>query len=430
MDFREKNAEKTLKMRVKAKWDIHVQRFGIRSLPIHPIKVYKRAKALFFGILDGIGGPTIPIFFAFLKQRFLHKSTRIDTSISGISYGTLPRHKMDLFVPVDAYKIKNQPGQDNQTGIPVIIVFPGYSWNNTGLIQLYKPMAQTLCETGVFVILPNLGLPGKTSLSEILEDMQLILEWTSENIGKSGGDPKQIHLLGFGAGAHMCCMYNIASILSGITESSSLAHESIYQILSSENANAELKEWFRRLRRPVIPVLGLILISGVYSLEKQRKYEEMRCIETISMSSRLFESLYFAEAWSPLNIMIGLRKRGIFISNNLFAKRVLIVHGQKDSTFPLELSQKLFQEFCLMDMDDVNMKVYANLRRIDPSVILSVQDAYLARSFLEDIKSALFIDETEDENTKTKDNESEETKEFKSDDTNNISSDITENVSS
>ncbi|PVV01584.1 hypothetical protein BB560_003993, partial [Smittium megazygosporum] len=349
--------------------DIYVQRFGFRALPLNPLKVYRRANALFFGILDGIGGPTIPIFFAFFKQRFLHKNSKPDTSITGISYGPLPRHKMDLFLPVGP--CTSNKGEITPK-VPVIIVFPGYSWSNTSLIQLYSPMAQTLCETG------------------------LIVEWTYNNIGKSGADPEQIHLFGFGAGAHMCCMYNTASILSGLSTSSSSGMLS--KILPSSNSNAELLEWLRRLRKPVVPVLGIILVSGVYSLEKQRKYEESRCIESISMSSRLFDNPDFAEAWSPLNIMSGIRKSGLFVSNSLFAKRVLIVHGQKDSTFPLELAQKLFQEFCLMDMDDVNMKVYANLRRIDPSVILSVQDALLAKSFLEDIRSAIFVDESDVEN--------------------------------
>ncbi|PWA00601.1 hypothetical protein BB558_003329 [Smittium angustum] len=396
--------------------DIQVQRYGFWALPIAPLKVYNRANALLQGILDGIGGPTIPIFFAFLKKSLLYKNTKRDTSIAGISYGMLPRQRMDLFVPLNAHKQndktssqfkKNQNFTDTDTKesnsdcgeLPVIIVFPGYSWNNTaGLIQLYKPMAQTLCDTGVFVILPNLGLPGKTSLSEILEDMQLVVEWTVSNIGNSGGDPKQIHLLGFGAGAHMCSMYNVASALSGWEEIAPFASQTISKLLSNPNASAELVEWLRRLRRPVIPVAGLILISGVYSLEKQRKYEEQRCIETLSMSARLFDSIDYAEAWSPLNILVELRKRGIYIPNSMFAKRVLIIHGQKDSTFPLEMSQKLFQEFCLMDMDDVNMKVYANLRRIDPSVILSVQDASLARSFLEDISAALALDDS-DNNT-------------------------------
>ncbi|OMJ28852.1 hypothetical protein AYI69_g1664 [Smittium culicis] len=233
-----------------------------------------------------------------------------------------------------------------------------------------------------------------------MEDMQLVVEWTVKHISliffsfftiisKSGGDPQQIHLLGFGAGAHMCSMYNVASALSGLISKNDLASDSISKILSTQSANAELNEWLRRLTRPVHPVSGLILISGVYSLEQQRKYESTRCIDTLSMSSRFFDSIDYAEAWSPLNIHKGIRKRGIFIPNNMFAKRVLIVHGQKDSTFPLDLSQQMFQEFCLMDMDDVNMKVYANLRRIDPSVILSVQDASLAKSFLEDIKSAI-----------------------------------------
>ncbi|OLY81561.1 putative isoprenylcysteine alpha-carbonyl methylesterase ICMEL1 [Smittium mucronatum] len=372
---------------------IRVNNFGIRALPLDPFVVYNRAKALFLGVLDGIGGPTIPLLYAFFKQRLMYSSPLSDTSISGISYGKLPRQKMDIFVPISLQKTKEQNSgtpKPQPGNLPVIIVFPGYSWNSTtGLIQLYKPMAQTLCDTGVFVILPNLGLPGKTSLIEIMEDMQLVVEWTARHIEKSGGDPQQIHLLGFGAGAHMCAMYNIASSLSGLQKMGEPMSRSINKILSTQNADAELLEWLSRLTHPVLPVSGLILISGVYSLELQRKYESSRCIDTLSMSSRFFDSIDYAEAWSPLNIHRGLRKRGVFIPSNFFAKRVLIVHGQKDSTFPLDVSQQMFQEYCLLDMDDVNMKVYANLRRIDPSVILSVQDASLAKSFLEDIKAAI-----------------------------------------
>ena len=72
------------------------------------------------------------------------------------------------------------------------------------------------------------------------------------------------------------------------------------------------------------------------------------------------------------------------------AKRVLFVHGRKDATFPFVSSHRLFRTLCQWDVPDVNMKVYANLRRIDPTVALLSPPAPLTQSLLEDVRGIIW----------------------------------------
>ncbi|KAJ2765335.1 hypothetical protein IWQ57_004817, partial [Coemansia nantahalensis] len=84
-----------------------------------------------------------------------------------------------------------------------------------------------------------------------------------------------------------------------------------------------------------------------------------------------------------------LRRRSAYIPPELFAANVLLIHGKRDSTFVLQQSQRLFRELCEIDVPEVNMKIYANLRRVDPSIALLAPASALAQSLLEDIRSSV-----------------------------------------
>ncbi|KAJ2531382.1 hypothetical protein EV175_007225, partial [Coemansia sp. RSA 1933] len=52
---------------------------------------------------------------------------------------------------------------------------------------------------------------------------------------------------------------------------------------------------------------------------------------------------------------------------------------------------RLFRELCEIDVPDVNMKIYANLRRVDPSIALLAPSSALAMSLLEDIRASVSL---------------------------------------
>ncbi|KAJ1960476.1 hypothetical protein GGI12_003777 [Dipsacomyces acuminosporus] len=384
----------------------------LRVLPLHPRRVYRCSKALWAGMMDGLGGPTIAIIFSYLAAKLSRSSRPQDTAVRDIKYGPQAKHRLDLFVPITTQRQQQQQQQHSQKQgpngqstdeksadaekLPVLIIFPGYRWSKTKRARLYRPMAQTLCGDGMFVVLPRVGDVG-ASLEDILCDFHLTVNWVFENALNFGGDPNRVHLLGYGAGAHLCTMYSLTVPLkTWYAQADRISPEA--QLLSSKSSDQCLRRWLKRIKRIPRPVAGLILVSGVFDIVGQRKYETERCIENLSATSKTFKAQReLEEAWSPTTIVRHLRKRSAYIPAELFARNVLLIHGKRDSTFVLQQSQRFFRELCSIDVPDVNMKIYANLRRVDPSIALLAPSSALAQSLLEDIRASVSPPDTFDD---------------------------------
>ncbi|KAJ2829895.1 hypothetical protein IWW50_000595 [Coemansia erecta] len=351
----------------------------VRVLPLHPRRVFRCVRALWSGMLDGLGGPTIAIIVSYLAAKLTRSARAQDTAVRDIKYGPQARHRLDLFVPL---------GRRSGGRVPVVVILPGYRWSKTKRARMYRPMAQTLCGDGMFVVLPRVGDAG-AGLEDILGDFHHAVQWVFENADNFGGDARRVHLLGYGAGAHLCTMYSlVVPLKTWYAQADRIAPGA--QLLSTRRADQALRAWLKRIKRVQRPVAGLILVSGVFDIASQRKYEAERCIENLSATCKAFGAQpEVAEAWSPAAIVRCLRRRSAFIPAELFASSVLLIHGRRDSTFVLQQSQRLFRELCEIDVPDVNMKIYANLRRVDPSIALLAPASALAQSLLEDIRSSV-----------------------------------------
>ncbi|KAJ2609944.1 hypothetical protein H4S08_003830 [Coemansia sp. RSA 1365] len=355
----------------------------IGVLPLHPRRVYRCMRALWSGMLDGLGGPTIMIILSYLAAKLSRSSRPQDTAVRDIKYGPQAQHRLDLFVPLAT----QQQGKED-TQLAILVIFPGYRWSKTKRARMYRPMAQTLCGDGMFVVLPRVGGVG-ASLEDTLSDFHHAVQWVFDNAVNFGGDPRRVHLLGYGAGAHLCTMYSLVVPLKTWYAQADRISSSA-QLLASSEADQNLRQWLRRVKRVQRPVAGLILVSGVFDIASQRKYETARCIENLSATAKAFGGMRDREeAWSPATIVRALRRRSSYIPAELFASSVLLIHGKRDSTFVLNQSQRLFRELCEIDVSEVNMKIYANLRRVDPSIALLAPASALAQSLLEDIRSSV-----------------------------------------
>ncbi|KAJ1723017.1 hypothetical protein LPJ53_002635 [Coemansia erecta] len=353
-------------------------------LPLHPRRVYQCARALWSGMLDGLGGPTLAIIVSYLAGKLTRSSRTQDTAVRDIKYGPAAGHRLDLFVPL-------AQGDGGGQLLPVVVVFPGYRWSKTKRARMYRPMAQTLCAAGRFVVLPRVG--GKDAqVDDALCDFHAAVQWVFANAVNFGADPRRVHLLGYGAGAHLCMLYSlVVPLKTWYAQADRMAQDA--QLMSTRAADRRLRAWLGRIRRVARPVAGLVLVSGVFDLAAQRRYEASRCIENVSATARTFGALDLAaredDAWSPAAIVRALRRRSAFIPAELFAQSVLLIHGQRDSTFVLAQSQRMFRELCDVDVPRVDMKIYANLRRVDPAIALLAPGSPLALSLLGDIGASL-----------------------------------------
>ena len=111
-----------------------------------------------------------------------------------IPYGTDPRNALDIYRPRD------------QSGLaPVVVFFYGGSWNS-GSRQDYAFVGEALAARGIVAVLADYRLYPQVRYPAFLEDAAQAVAWTLKEIGRYGGDPKRVFVMGHSAGAYNAAM--------------------------------------------------------------------------------------------------------------------------------------------------------------------------------------------------------------------------------
>jgi len=115
---------------------------------------------------------------------------------AGVPYGDDPRHLLDIWVPEGA-------GSDDR--LPVVTFFYGGGWSN-GDREHYGFAGRALAEAGFVTVIPDYRLAPKAHWSDFLHDSAAAVAWVGAHIGRFGGDPDRIALMGHSAGAYNAVM--------------------------------------------------------------------------------------------------------------------------------------------------------------------------------------------------------------------------------
>jgi acetyl esterase/lipase len=116
-----------------------------------------------------------------------------------LSYGTLERQKLDVYVP-------DGGGRD----LPVVVFFYGGSWQN-GRRQDYRFVAQALVTRGFIAVIPDYRLYPEVKFPTFIEDGALAVSWVAHNISGFGGEVARLFLMGHSAGAYIAAMLALNS---------------------------------------------------------------------------------------------------------------------------------------------------------------------------------------------------------------------------
>ncbi|KAJ1924675.1 hypothetical protein IWQ60_005050 [Tieghemiomyces parasiticus] len=323
---------------------------------------------------------------------------------------------------------------------PVICFVYGKTWSSAQR-KVYVPMAHTLRKQGYMVALPEARRPPNGTIADTVGDTLQCLLWLNRNVAKYGGDPTSLYLMGHGAGAHLCtlaatvwtlalsklpapwevaCPPTSASSLATTTNASAnqprhrvgrhLGSTSSAQARpgSPEGGRPSLQDDLYQLIRHytllvrdsreavVIPrtdtpltIAGLILLAGVYDIDAQHRYEQHRGIDEISATTRLIGSGSSALYSPPVLLETHCHTAQVTLSQSAFPKKVLLIHGERDTVVPLKSSEQFFDLLCQLDVDDVNLKVYSRTKSMNPAITLLTESASLCQSVLEDIQSTI-----------------------------------------
>jgi acetyl esterase/lipase len=111
--------------------------------------------------------------------------------IVDLPYGTLPRQRLDLYLPAEA-------GAD----APLVVFFYGGNWRQ-GSRENYPFLAQALTSRGMAVAVPDYRLYPEARWPDFLEDGALAVAWLRGERGRAAGAPQEAcFAMGHSAGAY------------------------------------------------------------------------------------------------------------------------------------------------------------------------------------------------------------------------------------
>jgi acetyl esterase/lipase len=118
---------------------------------------------------------------------------------SGVSFGALPRQKLDVW------------GQRHRAGAPlkpVVIFLYGGGWVS-GARGDYGFAGSAFAGQGFVTIVPDYRLVPEVRFPAFVQDSALAVRWARDHVAAYGGDPNRITLAGHSAGAYNSLMLSL-----------------------------------------------------------------------------------------------------------------------------------------------------------------------------------------------------------------------------
>ena len=117
-----------------------------------------------------------------------------DYTFSTAAYGDDPRQQLDIFRPLSA----TGPG-------PVVVFFYGGSWREGNRAD-YRFVGEALASRGVVAVVADYRLYPQVRYPQFVRDSASAVAWTLREIGRYGGDPARVYVMGHSAGAYNAAM--------------------------------------------------------------------------------------------------------------------------------------------------------------------------------------------------------------------------------
>lgn len=114
----------------------------------------------------------------------------VDRHLVDLSYGDLPRHKLDIYIPKDADRS------------PVLVFIHGGAWKH-GDKDMHYFVGESFAAEGIVTIIPNYRLFPEVTFPAFMHDAALAVKWVHDHAERYGGDPNRIILAGHSAGGHI-----------------------------------------------------------------------------------------------------------------------------------------------------------------------------------------------------------------------------------
>ena len=118
------------------------------------------------------------------------------TRVADIAYGSLPRQRLDMYVP---------GGVAPDGGWPLVVFFYGGSWNSGERAQ-YGFVGAAMASRGILTLVADYRLYPEVRYPDFLADSAQALAWGLTHAADHGGDPRRVFVMGHSAGGYNAAM--------------------------------------------------------------------------------------------------------------------------------------------------------------------------------------------------------------------------------
>ncbi|MBA2458029.1 MAG: alpha/beta hydrolase [Gemmatimonadales bacterium] len=115
----------------------------------------------------------------------------------GLAYGPAERQRLDVYRP-----------RTVRGSAPVVVFVYGGRWQE-GSRDQYRLLGDALTRRGLVAVVPDYRLYPGVRFPAWVEDAAQAVRWVSDSIGRFGGDPSHIFVVGHSAGAHTATLLGL-----------------------------------------------------------------------------------------------------------------------------------------------------------------------------------------------------------------------------
>ena len=191
---------------------------------------------------------------------------------SQIKYGDGgPRSLLDCYTPTQASR------EGTRKKFPVMIFVHGGVWSS-GELWHYSSLGEDMAREGILVFVVTYNFYPDVLVDAQISDIQDAVAWVEDHCEDYGGDRSNISLAGHSSGAHLSMMATLARAGIGAP----------------------------RGGRPKPPaVRSLILLAGVYDIERHYEYERYRGVHALSAMARAHGGKANFARLSPAKLLVS-----------------------------------------------------------------------------------------------------------------------------
>ena len=254
--------------------------------------------------------------------------------------------------------------EESCSNAPVMIFCTGGAWM-IGYKMWGALLARALTAAGIVVVIPDMRNYPLVYIPDMVDDVDLAIDWTIKNIAQYGGDPSNVIVVGQSAGGHVACMAIFRKIQAKIERENAIAAA---KELSGPEMDRELRRISENEKRDeqgwlASDLRGFSAISSPLSLGAviTQSFQRLGFHDDLVHHMFGFEK----DRYDPFLALENLRSEAEMEQFRRELPPFSIYQGTEDKTVPYEVSEAFYQELRRVTLD-VSFVPYIGWSHTDP----------------------------------------------------------------